>query len=215
MEIESVEAAAATPSAAVELGIWIGRHQAWALVASRCSAADAYSLRVIREQKLYREMGLTWQEFCKQHAGCSSRTADRVISKLEEFGESYFHLSQIVNVPAAEYRALQPAIEDNALEFDGRRIEINRENTEQLIEAVRTLRGRLEKPAPQPSDAFTLLQNHLDRAVGELSGAARRVEEGLQKDMLLMMIDDHITRAYDVAKKLGVVVKCLPEEQTE
>jgi len=123
---------------------------------------------------LNRQLGLNWEQFCKQHAGCSYKTADRIIDRFREFGEAYFNLSQIVNIPAAEYRELQPAIEDNTLDFEGRRIAINRENTQQLIEAVRTLRSHLEKS--EDKDPYAGLQAHLDRAIGELAGAVQRSE---------------------------------------
>jgi hypothetical protein len=196
---------------ALELGVWLGRHQAWALVASRCSAADAHALRVIRDENLYRHVGLNWEQFCKQHAGCSYKTADRIINRFREFGESYFNLSQIVNIPESEYRALQPAIADNAIEFDGRRIAINRENTEQLIEAVHTLRARLEKSTEEAHDPLGALERALGRALGELSGALRR-SEGAHKDLVLCMMDDHISRIYELAKSAGYTVIPLAPE---
>src|SRR5438445_116236 len=83
-----------------------------------------------------RTLGETWDEFCPQCAGMSKRTADRIIENLKEFGDSYFNLRDVLKIPAPEYRAIQPAVEDNTLEFEGRRIPIDRENTQQLIEAV-------------------------------------------------------------------------------
>ncbi|HUI80868.1 MAG TPA: hypothetical protein VLY24_23240 [Bryobacteraceae bacterium] len=40
------------PSQAFDLGTWLGRKQAFGLMAGKCSAADAECLRNIREQKL-------------------------------------------------------------------------------------------------------------------------------------------------------------------
>jgi hypothetical protein len=47
-----------------DLGQWLGRHQALACIAHYCSAADAHALLTIREQKLCRALGHTWEEFC-------------------------------------------------------------------------------------------------------------------------------------------------------
>lgn len=200
MSTEVLPAAAPSASTAVsfELGQWLGRHQALAWVASRCSAADAHALREIREQKLYRALDLTWEEFCRDHAGFSYKTADRIIDRLDEFGDSYFNLTAILKIPAPEYRVLQPAIEDNALEFEGRRIPITRENTQQLLDAVQTLRGRLAKE--QQKSPIADLQNRLDRIVGEISGAIRR-SGGPDRELLLLIVEDHATRVIAAARR--------------
>jgi len=195
---------AAEPSAPeaqqFDLGQWLGRHQAMAVIASYSSAADAHALRTIRDQKLYRSLGLTWEEFCPRHAGMGKRTADRIIENLQEFGDSYFNLRDILKIPAEEYRSLQPAIEDNTLEFEGRRLPINHENTQKLIEAVQTLRGRLEK-AQEKASPLMDFQNHLDRTIGRIAGVVRRAEE---KDcgLLIIMIEDHVNRAIELAQTL-------------
>jgi hypothetical protein len=172
-----------------ELGEWLGRHQALAWMTSRCSAADAHALREIRDLKHYRTVDLTWEEFCPIHVGFSHKKADRIIGQLEEFGDSYFNLTEILNIPAPEFRALQPAIEDNTLEFDGRRIPITRENTQELIEAVRTLRTRLQREARSP---LCRLQSRLDRVAGEIAGAIRRSEgSNSSREQLLAIVQEH------------------------
>jgi hypothetical protein len=182
-----------------ELGQWLGRHQALAWVATRCSAADAHALRTIREQKLYRALGLTWEDFCRDHAGFSHKKADRIIEQLDEFGDSFFNLTEILKIPAPEYRALQSAVEDNTIELDGRRIPITRENTQALAEAVRTLRGRLERE--QESHPVTTLQARLDRVIGEVCAALRR-SEGDTRELLCLMIEDHANRLVDDARRI-------------
>ncbi|HYW43938.1 MAG TPA: hypothetical protein VE959_13840 [Bryobacteraceae bacterium] len=184
-----------------DLGQWLGRHQALACIASYCSAADAHALLAIREQKLYRALGLTWEEFCPRHAGMSKATANRIIENLQEFGDTYFNLTEILKIPAPQYRALQPAIEDNALEFEGRPIPINRENTQQLIEAVQTLRGRLGKQREKtPQSPLLDLQNLLDRTIGQISGAIRRSKVS-EREILIFMVDDHASRALDALRQ--------------
>lgn len=205
--------AALSASAALpfELGQWVGRHQALAWIASRCSAADAHALREIRESKLYRALDLSWEDFCRLHAGVSYKTADRIIAKLEEFGESYFNLTEILKIPAPEYRALQPAIEDNTLEFDGQRIPITRENTRELVEAVRELRGRLEKE--KESDWMTDLEKRLDRVVGDVAGAVRRSPDGPERELLLIIIEDHARRVIEAARNSLAELENAPEPE--
>src|ERR1035438_4459802 len=74
----------------LEIGTWLGRRQAFSLIAGRCSAADAKCLRELRESKKYKLLGLTWEECCKQRAGIGRSTADQIIQNLEEFGPDYF-----------------------------------------------------------------------------------------------------------------------------
>ena len=71
--------------AVLDLGTWMGRKQAFASLAGGCSAADAECLRQLRDQKKYRELGLSWAQFCKQRIGMTQPTADKIIRQLEEF----------------------------------------------------------------------------------------------------------------------------------
>ena len=69
--------------AVMNLGAWLGRHQAFGLIANRCSAADAECLKAIRDGGEYRQLGLTWEQFCTKHAGVSRVHAERQIHYLE------------------------------------------------------------------------------------------------------------------------------------
>jgi hypothetical protein len=44
-----------------ELGTWVGRRQAFGLIANKCSAADAECLKQIRESKSYKSVAATWE----------------------------------------------------------------------------------------------------------------------------------------------------------
>jgi hypothetical protein len=205
-EVSVPAESSASKALSLDLGQWLGRHQALACVSNFCSAADAHALLTIREQRLYRALDLTWDEFCPLHAGISRASANRIIENLKEFGDTYFNLTEILKIPVPEYRALQPAIQDNVLEFEGQRISINRENTVKLIEAVHTLRGRLNQVCGSPIRLLLLdLQKQFDRSLGQISGALRRSEE---KDLkiLIPMIEDHVNCILAVTKRVADVV---------
>ena len=51
-------------------------------------------------------LNLTWDEFCKQHAGASRAHADEIIRRLQEFGAAYFRLSEIIRISPQSYRAI-------------------------------------------------------------------------------------------------------------
>lgn len=92
---------------ALEVGKWVGRRQALSIMAGRCSAADAQSLRELRESKKYKSLGLTWEQCCKQHAGLARSSAELIIRNLEEFGPEYFVIAQVTGISANEYRRIQ------------------------------------------------------------------------------------------------------------
>src|SRR5260370_37273619 len=85
----------------------LGMHQAFALIAGKCSAADAHALSVIRDGRLYKDLSLNWESFCTVHAGVCHKTADKIIDRLHEFGDASFNLSQIVPIRDAGYRAIR------------------------------------------------------------------------------------------------------------
>jgi hypothetical protein len=82
------------------------------LIADRCSAAQAETLRRVREEKLYLKCSPKWEEFCRQYFGMSYSQADRIIRLLEKFGPNYFALSQLTRISADVYRAIEPAVKD-------------------------------------------------------------------------------------------------------
>ena len=53
----------------IESGAWIGRQQAFAIIASKCSAAQALALKEIKEARAFEQLGLTWAEFCLEYVG--------------------------------------------------------------------------------------------------------------------------------------------------
>src|SRR3954463_2289215 len=90
----------------VEVGRLMGRREAFAAVSGRGSAAEAERLRRLRDEKAYREFGLTWEEFCGKRLGARRRNIDRTLRLLDEFGPQFFHVAQMAHVTVDEYRAI-------------------------------------------------------------------------------------------------------------
>src|SRR5215472_10547917 len=134
----------------LEIGTLLGRRQAFSTVAGRCSAADAQSLRALRESKAYKSLGLTWEECCQQRLGIHRATAETIIRNLEEFGTDYFVIAQVAGISAKEYRRIQGSISNHALLHAGEEIPIRVENAERLASAVDLLR-RTAADASTPS----------------------------------------------------------------
>lgn len=138
----------------VELGTWLGRRQAFSIVAGRCSAADAQCLRELRESKQYKKLGLTWEACCKQKAGISRSSADEIIRNLDEFGPDYFVIAQVTGISAKEYRRIRGAVANHTLLHAGEEIPIAVENAPRLVAAVEALhREAASLPAPPPDPA--------------------------------------------------------------
>ena len=192
---ETLNAATAhVDGAAFELGAWLGRHQAFGLIANKCSAADAACLREIRDNKHYRALGLTWEEFCSRHTGIDRRTADRIVERLEEFGEAYFNLSQLIPIHPSGFRELASSVSGNTIELDGQKIPITPDHALEIIEAVRELRSRLEREQSKARVPLSALQNRLDLCHSELAGAIRRGVGKSEGAILIAVLTDATSR---------------------
>ena len=119
-----------------EIGAFTGRRQAFAALAGTCSAADAECLRRVRERRMYKALGLTWEGFCRERAGVSRVTADKLIRRLEEFGPVYFQLAQVTGIAESDYRRIAGSIRKEGLAFQGEVIPIQPEHAPRLTAAV-------------------------------------------------------------------------------
>lgn len=144
----------------IDLGTWLGRKQAFGLISGKCSAAEAQCLRTLRDEKRYLEIGMSWEQFCKEKIGISRQTAERVIRNLEEFGPKYFELAAVLRIPADQYRRIAPAVTDRGVVCGGETIEISAENSSRLAQAIESLRESSAEPdadAPEDLEVFRSL----------------------------------------------------------
>jgi hypothetical protein len=164
---------------AYQLGAWVGRKQAFAEVAGRCSAADAECMRQARESKHYRTLGMNWGEFCKQRMGMSRASADRIIGLLQEFGPQYFVLAQATGINAVEYRRISGAVRGQALLHAGEEIPIQAENTPRLAAAVAELRraGRAASDAGSRAGAEAGMDDAAEQAVTKSEDLNRTLDQ--------------------------------------
>jgi hypothetical protein len=165
--------------ALVNLGAWLGRHQAFGLIANRCSAADAECLKAIRDGGEYKQLGLTWEQFCTKHAGVSRVHAERQIHYLEEFGGNYFRFAEVMPISAGTYRLIAGAVSDQGLECDGERIPLVRQNRAKVAAAVTAIRAKAESGTtakPLISAVRKRLDALLDEAHVVAGQASGRVE---------------------------------------
>ncbi|HEY1240476.1 MAG TPA: hypothetical protein VGF16_07955 [Bryobacteraceae bacterium] len=131
----------------LSLGAVLGQNQSFALVAGRCSAAQAAGLRRLREERLYKVVAPQWRDFCANYLKMSRTQADQIIHLLEEFGPGYFEVAQLTRVSPETYRAIAPAVKDGVLQHQGNSIELSVENSRKVAAAVAEIRRA--RPAPK------------------------------------------------------------------
>jgi hypothetical protein len=163
-----------------ELGQWMGRRQAFALIAGKTAAADVECLRRIRDGNLFRAKRVDWAGFCEQYAGVTSSYANRLIRQFEEFGPNYFDLSKIVRISAESYRKISQSVGDDGIAFGDEKIAISPENSDKIADAVKALReqaGDANEYSKPPEKGVAAARRRLLACVAEMT---RLFEGGLE-----------------------------------
>lgn len=155
---ESLVNVPADQAAMLELGVALGQNHAFGLIAGRCSAAQAEGLRRLREEKLYKRCTEKWDDFCPRFLKISRSEADRTIRLWEEFGASYFELTQLTRVSPETFRLIGPAIQDGALHYQGEAIQLNPENAQKVAAVVAELRSAFPKRPAAPQSLMREIQ---------------------------------------------------------
>ena len=119
-----------------ELMRMIGRHEAFGVIANRTTAAWAETLKQIKDRKVYKQLGLSWNEFCPKFLSISTDKADRIIRDLEELGDMYFMLSEVTRLSRDQFRAIQGNIQDGKLLIGEEQVDISKTNQERIREFI-------------------------------------------------------------------------------
>jgi len=160
---EPINGMPADVAGALELGQLMGQNQTFGVVAGRCSAAQAATLRRLRDGGTFKVACPRWRDFCAEYLKISGAEADRIIQHLEEFGPGYFDLAQLVRISAETYRAIAPSIRDGALQIEGGAMVLSVENARKLTAAVAELRRAIPKKKPRPPLAMHQRVTALDK----------------------------------------------------
>jgi len=159
-----------TDNPSFDLGAWLGRRQAFRLIAARCSVADIECLAEIFEKKLYRLLGMTWERFCIECLGITRAWAESLIRRLKQLGPGYFKLNSVIRINPADYRLISGAVTDEGLSYRGEIIPLEPERATELAQALEALRNeRIPEPEPVDSSerAFTKAEKHLQAVLAE------------------------------------------------
>jgi hypothetical protein len=154
----------------IDLGAWLGRQQAFATVAGGCTAARAQCLQQIRDSGMLDELGITWEEFCKDYAGISRTHADELIRQHERFGDVYFRLSEIARVSPRTFQQIAPHVDGDTIEIDGEHLELIPANASKIRTAIKSLcdRARRERPVNRPPAELTEFRVRIDALAADI-----------------------------------------------
>jgi hypothetical protein len=197
---------AVSAPATLDLGLWLGRREAFGAVAGRCSAAEIECIRRIRNGKLFQSHSRNWDEFCTTHLRASRRSVDTNIRLFDEFGPAYFHLAQLLHITPAEYRGIAPQIGAEGLSANGETIPLLPENRDRIAAIIGEVRAKREKAATQSEpDRFELALEHCEAA------AALLEKHGIMPkfDRQLVMAGA-LNRLRHAATRLGVFGPTVP-----
>jgi hypothetical protein len=158
-----------------DLGSWAGLQQAFAIVTGSCAAARAQCLKQVRDSKMLDDLGLTWDEFCKDYAGISRRHADSLIQQHAEFGDAYFRLSEIARVSPRTFRQIAASVDGESLEIDGEKIPLTSANAGRIRAAIHALcrRPRPAASASRPPADLIELQIRIDALMADIDKSIR------------------------------------------
>jgi hypothetical protein len=192
-----------------DLGNWLGRRQAFSMMAGRASAADIECLRTIRDQRLYKAKAQRWSDFCSQYVGASRPQVDRLIRYLEEFGPNYFELTNVTRISPETYKLIAPHVCAEGIQLDGKTIPLAQENGAAVAAAVAELRRRAEPPrppelpAPPPDGAgncfhsfqYAMASVNLEEVIENVKALkSLRSDERAEIAELMRELDQHVSR---------------------
>ena len=162
-----------TPKDWVDFGSKIGRQQAFAVIANRCTASQALALKQMKESRQYENLGLTFEQFCLEYAGLSRSQADRIIAQLDELGESFYHLRELAPLSPETFRNIADKVDGETIEIDGVKVPLTPENAPKIRNAIAALRVGLRdarhikrRYAPPVSDLRLRLDALIDDSAG-------------------------------------------------
>jgi len=132
-------------TATIEAGLTTGRQQAFAMIASKCTYAQAVCLKQIHDTRAYEKLGVTWEQYCPQFCGIGRTAAENIIKRLDEFGEDYFRLSALVRISPDTYREIRDRVTAETIDLDGEQIPLTSDNAQKIRAGIRKLQDEVRR----------------------------------------------------------------------
>lgn len=180
---------------------WLGRREAFGLVAGRCSAADVECLRQIRDNKLYLENSKNWDEFCRVHLRTSRRKIDTALGQLERHGRTFFHATQMLRLTEAEFCAIKEHLTEEGAMLDGDLVAWTPENGPRIAEGLAKLRAIAAPESGKRSSSYQALLKRFHALNQQLEKLPVTVDDRLRRSL-----GDVLERLTYLAERRGVVL---------
>jgi hypothetical protein len=180
---------------------WLGRREAFGLIAGRCSAADVECLREIRNNKLYLETSKNWDEFCRVQLRTSRRKIDTAIGQLDKHGRPFFHATQMFRLTEAEYCAIEEHFSEEGVMLDGELVAWAAENGPRITEGIAKLRAIAAPAAHKRSSGFDTLIKRIEELSQQLEKIPDRPEDRQRR-----ALGEVLLRLSNVASRHGIVL---------
>jgi hypothetical protein len=168
----------------IDVGAWIGRGQAFGIMAGKCAAAQAECLRTMKRDRMHERLGITWEQFCEKHIGVSRSYVHRLIQRLEEFGPDYFRIDEVVPLSPESYRLIAGSVREGAIEIEGEAVPITQDNAVRIHRAVEARRAEQDrKKGRQASPSIDDVRQRLDTCIRDLAAIAKGPEPRLRHEV--------------------------------
>jgi hypothetical protein len=180
---------------------WLGRREAFGMIAGRCSAADVECLRQIRESKRYLDMSRNWDDFCRVHLNSSRHRIDNAIRQLEDHGPQFFHATEHLRLTEAEYCAIKDHVTETGLLLEGETLLWNQENGQRITEALGKLRAVAAPKRTAKPVTFEILIERFQVLSEQLEQSRFPID-----DRQRMSLGNVLIRLSNLASRRGVVL---------
>ncbi|HEV3198064.1 MAG TPA: hypothetical protein VGZ73_09155 [Bryobacteraceae bacterium] len=192
---------------ALELGFALGQRRAFAMIAGRCSAAQAECLRKIRNEKTYLKFAPNWDEYCQRHLKMSKRTADRVIALLKKHGALCFETSALTGISPAEYARIEHAIQKDGIHIGSEVIALIPGNASRAVDAVAQLQAESNAAeAARPAAPVEEQLRDLEKRGRQLCASFHQVEK-VANDSERQWLIDSIEKASKMFGRLRLEIR--------
>jgi hypothetical protein len=187
----------------LDLGKLLGRREALALVAGRCSAAEAAYLREIRETRKFRTLSPNWGQFCEERLHMSKANADRIIRIFEKFGPGYFALAGLTRISPEAYAQIADSVSADGVRWNGEVIALLPENSDRLSAAVKEMKQSAERPdAPNTRARIDAVEKRSGQVTAELSHLVTMKPGGQDLERIQSILDENIRELVRIQRRL-------------
>ena len=181
---------------------WIGRQQAFAMIAHKCSEHQAQCLKHLRDGRIFESYKLSWDDFCETQLGLNRTTANRIIERYEEFGAAYFKLAALAKLPAEVFRRIADSVDGDTIEIDGQPIPIDEAHAPQIRAHIQSLRVALRAEKQRTDPSLQELRSRLNNLITETSRRVSITMPTVHQPYLLEIADDAARKWAKIAKDL-------------